>query len=63
MINEIKVGDFVYTKKENRARGITGKLWVIETGKKWRDFDAVICKNEQGRHNLYLKKNLYKKEE
>jgi len=58
---KLKVKDKVYTKQGSRKNGNPGQLTIIETGRSWLDFEAVICKRKDGTRRLYLLKNLYKK--
>ena len=57
---EIKIGDKVRTVKACRLRPdrTAYTLTVIETGKKWRDYDAVICEGPDGSKHQFLTKNL-----
>lgn len=41
-----------------RVRGPGGELEVISVGHRWRDYDAVRCRKENGDERLYLAKNL-----
>ena len=54
----IKPGDKVATTKGCRIAGKPGELTVIETGRKWSSFDAVLCEKPNGDRKLFLLKNL-----
>lgn len=57
-IEELKVGDEVFTKKGCRMVGPTGG--VIIGWSKWKDYDAAMVKKYDGRISQFLVKNLYK---
>ena len=54
----ISIGDKVRTMCGCRVRGPGGELEVISVGHRWRDYDAVRCRKENGDERLYLAKNL-----
>ena len=54
----MKVGDKVYTIKGCRIGGNPGILKIIETGKKWLSYNAVICEKSNGTKRMFLVKNL-----
>jgi len=54
----MKVGDRVYTVKGCRIVGCRDILVIIEIGRKWGRFDAVVCVKPSGIKRLFLTKNL-----
>ena len=40
---KLKIGDEVRTRKGCRIQGAPGKLTITEIGRKWNQFDAVMC--------------------
>ncbi|MEE8382239.1 MAG: hypothetical protein V3R78_10255 [Thermodesulfobacteriota bacterium] len=55
----MKVGDKVYTVKGCRIAGIPGSLMtIVEIGRKWMSYDAVICEKSNGTKRMFLVKNL-----
>jgi len=55
---EFKPGDEVRTVKGCRNNGPGGVLVICETGKKWKDYDACLCRKQNGSLRLYLTKNI-----
>ena len=58
---KLKKNDKVYTSKGKRNLKNPGMLVITETGRKWKEYDAVICRRRDGSTHLYLTQNLYKK--
>ena len=58
VMSNISIGDKVRTMYGCRVRGPGGELEVISVGHRWRDYDAVLCRKENGAERLYLSKNL-----
>jgi hypothetical protein len=54
----MKIGDKVRTTKGCRIAGNPGILTVVEIGKKWGCYDAVMCRKPNGDVRLFLAKNL-----
>jgi hypothetical protein len=52
------IGDTVYSKKGCRIKGNPGALEVIEVGKSWGEYSAILCKKLDGTLRLFLEKNL-----
>lgn len=60
---KFKKGDVVRTKKGDQFNkdSRNWNLIVIETGKYWSTFPAIVCKKPDGKKGLFLEKNLYHK--
>lgn len=58
--SKIEVGDKVRTTKGCRIKGTHGNLIVVEIGRKWKAYNAVLCRKVDGKIKLFLEKNLVK---